>query len=67
MSISKQLNIGLFGFGVVGKGLYDVLHTTPTLQASIKKIVIKKADKTRSIAAENFTTDASDNSQRRKH
>ena len=50
---------GLFGFGVVGKGLYDVLHTTPTLQASIKKIVIKNADKKRSIAAENFTTDAS--------
>lgn len=56
---NKKLNIGLFGFGVVGKGLYDVLHTTPTLQASIKKIVIKNADKKRSIAAENFTTDAS--------
>ena len=56
---NKQLNIGLFGFGVVGKGLYDVLHTTPTLQASIKKIVIKNAGKKRSIAAENFTTDAS--------
>ena len=55
---NKQLNIGLFGFGVVGKGLYDVLHTTPTLQASIKKIVIKNADKKRSIAAENFSTDA---------
>ena len=55
---NKKLNIGLFGFGVVGKGLYDVLHTTPTLQASIKKIVIKNADKKRSIAAENFTTDA---------
>ncbi len=55
---NKQLNIGLFGFGVVGKGLYDVLHTTPTLQASIKKIVIKNVDKKRSIAAENFSTDA---------
>ena len=55
---NKQLNIGLFGFGVVGKGLYDVLHTTPTLQASIKKIVIKNADKKRSIAAEIFSTDA---------
>ncbi|MEO6541374.1 MAG: homoserine dehydrogenase [Ferruginibacter sp.] len=56
---NKQLNIGLFGFGVVGKGLYDVLHATPTLQASIKKIVIKNAGKKRSIAGENFTTDAS--------
>ncbi|MBS1753237.1 MAG: homoserine dehydrogenase [Ferruginibacter sp.] len=53
---NKQLNIGLFGFGVVGKGLYDVLHSTPTLQASIKKIVIKDANKKRSIAAENFST-----------
>jgi homoserine dehydrogenase len=60
MTTSKQLNIGLFGFGVVGKGLYDVLHATPTLQASIKKIVIKNAGKKRSIAAENFSTDASD-------
>ncbi len=59
MSTGKQLNIGLFGFGVVGKGLYDVLNSTPTLQASIKKIVIKNADKKRSISAENFTTDAS--------
>jgi homoserine dehydrogenase len=55
---NKQLNIGLFGFGTVGKGLYDVLHTTPTLQASIKKIVIKNPGKKRSIAAENFSTDA---------
>lgn len=55
---NKQLNIGLFGFGVVGKGLYDVLHTTPTLQASIKKIVIKNPEKKRSIPAENFSTDA---------
>ncbi|MBK8608958.1 MAG: homoserine dehydrogenase [Chitinophagaceae bacterium] len=55
---NKQLHIGLFGFGVVGKGLYDVLHTTPTLQATIKKIVIKQADKKRSIANENFSIDA---------
>ena len=55
---NNKLNIGLFGFGVVGKGLYDVLHSTPTLQSSIKKICIKNADKKRSIAAENFTTDA---------
>lgn len=56
---NNKLNIGLFGFGTVGKGLYDVLHTTPTLQASVKKIVIKNPEKKRSIAAEFFTTDAS--------
>lgn len=55
---TNQLTIGLFGFGVVGKGLYDVLHSTPTLQSSIKKICIKSADKKRSIDAANFTTDA---------
>src|SRR6187200_3361596 len=55
---SKQLTIGLFGFGVVGKGLYDVLHSTPALQASIKKICIKNADKKRAISPEHFTTSA---------
>lgn len=55
---TNKLCIGLFGFGVVGKGLYDVLHSTPTLQASIKKICIKNNSKARSIAVENFTTDA---------
>ena len=56
--MSKQLTIGLFGFGVVGKGLYDVLHTTSTLQSTIKKICIKNPAKKRSIGEENFTTDA---------
>ena len=55
---TNQLTIGLFGFGVVGKGLYDVLHSTPTLQSSIKKICIKNIEKKRSITAENFTADA---------
>jgi homoserine dehydrogenase len=55
---NNKLTIGLFGFGTVGKGLYDVLHSTPTLQASIKKICIKHADKKRDIAPEHFTTDA---------
>ncbi|MBL0355513.1 MAG: homoserine dehydrogenase [Chitinophagaceae bacterium] len=56
--MSKQLNIGLFGFGVVGKGLYDVLHHTPAFQSSIKKICIKNVHKPRAIAAENFTSHA---------
>ena len=59
MSTINQLNIGLFGFGTVGKGLYDVLHSTPTLHSTIKKISIKDPGKQRSIGAENFTTDAS--------
>jgi homoserine dehydrogenase len=57
---SKKLTLGLFGFGVVGKGLYDVLHSTPALQASIKKICIKNADKKRAISQDHFTTNAED-------
>lgn len=53
----KQLNIGLFGFGVVGHGLYEVLEKTPALKASIKNICVKNKDKLREIGAENFTYD----------
>jgi homoserine dehydrogenase len=37
MDAHKQLTIGLFGFGVVGEGLYKVMHQTPSLNATIKK------------------------------
>ncbi len=39
MSKHRQLVIGMFGFGVVGEGLYKVLKQTPSLSASIKKYV----------------------------
>jgi len=60
MEPGKKLTIGLFGFGVVGKGLYDVLNNTATLQSTIKKICIKNSDKKRSIGQDNFTSDASE-------
>jgi homoserine dehydrogenase len=60
MEPGKKLTIGLFGFGVVGKGLYDVLNNTATLQSTIKKICIKNTDKKRSIDQDNFTSDASE-------
>ena len=56
LPVSKPLTLGLFGFGVVGKGLYDVLQSTPALQASIKKICIKTPDKKRAISQNHFTT-----------
>ncbi len=56
LPLSKKLTIGLFGYGVVGKGLYDVLHTTPALQTSIKKICIKDPLKKRNLSAGHFTT-----------
>lgn len=51
-----KLTIGLFGFGVVGEGIYDVLKHTPSLNASVKKICIKHPDKKRNAPAELFTT-----------
>jgi len=54
--MSKKLNIGLFGFGVVGQGLYDII-STKNLNLEIKKIAIKNADKKRSLPSHLFTTD----------
>ena len=55
--MSKKLTIGLFGYGVVGTGLYDVLHKSKTVDATIKKIVIKHKDKPRNISPEHFHFD----------
>ncbi len=57
MSYHKELTIGLFGFGVVGEGLYKVLHQTPSLKARIKKICIKHPGKKRNAPEELFTDD----------
>lgn len=56
----KKINIGLFGFGCVGQGLYDVLSKTPGLKANIQRICVKTKGKTRSIAEHHFTFDAQD-------
>ncbi|MDE3145066.1 MAG: homoserine dehydrogenase [Bacteroidota bacterium] len=56
----KQLNIGLFGFGVVGEGLYKVLQQTPSLKAQIKKVCIKHPNKQRNAPANLFTTEKND-------
>lgn len=57
MGTHKQLTIGLFGFGVVGEGLYKVLQQTASLNASIKKVCIKNFGKKRNAPAALFTTD----------
>jgi homoserine dehydrogenase len=57
MEAHKQLTIGLFGFGVVGEGLYKVLQQTPSLKASVKKVCIRNSDKKRNAPASLFTTD----------
>ncbi|MEI6264042.1 MAG: homoserine dehydrogenase [Sphingobacteriia bacterium] len=60
METHKQLTIGLFGFGVVGEGLYKVLQQTPSLKASIKKVCIKNSGKKRNAPADLFTAEKND-------
>ena len=57
MTAHRRLTIGLFGFGVVGEGLYKVLEQTASLNATIKKVCIKDAGKKRNAPATLFTTD----------
>ncbi|MBO9592957.1 MAG: homoserine dehydrogenase [Niabella sp.] len=57
MGEHRELVIGLFGFGVVGEGLYKVLQQTPSLKASIKKVCIKHPGKKRNAPEDLFTTD----------
>jgi homoserine dehydrogenase len=56
---TKQV-IGLFGFGVVGEGLYHVLQHSHTTNASIRKICIKDPGKLRTIGSEKFTFNPDD-------
>ena len=54
--MSKKLKIGIFGFGVVGQGLHDIIRGQD-LNLEIIKIAIKNPDKKRSLDAQLFTTD----------
>src|SRR5665647_1953666 len=55
--MEKTIKLGIFGFGCVGQGLYNVLHHTRGINAEIKKICIKHPEKKRPIDASFFTTD----------
>jgi homoserine dehydrogenase len=56
----KKLTVGLFGFGCVGYGLYEVLEKTAGLKANIKWICVKDKNKSRQIPMNRFTFDADD-------
>jgi homoserine dehydrogenase len=53
--MSKKLKIGIFGFGVVGQGLHDIIRGQD-LNLEIIKIAIKNPEKQRSLDAGLFTT-----------
>ena len=54
----QTVNIGLFGFGVVGEGIYHVLQQKPQLGVRIQRIVIKHPEKNRNAPSVLFSTDA---------
>ena len=56
----KELNIGIFGFGCVGQGLYFAVENSTGFKTIIKKIVVKNQHKERPIAIENFYFDKND-------
>ena len=55
----KKLNIGIFGFGTVGRGLYDVLQRIGTKNVEIKRICVRDISKPRAVEAD-FTDKADD-------
>ncbi|HRE74897.1 MAG TPA: homoserine dehydrogenase [Flavobacteriales bacterium] len=55
--MEHQVKIGLFGFGCVGQGLYDVLSQSRGFRTTIKRIVVKDPSKKRSLPASMFAYD----------
>ncbi len=55
--MNKKTKIGLFGFGVVGQGLYNILSQTDHFNAEVLKICVKNRHKSRPLPSERFTYD----------
>lgn len=53
--MANKLNIGLFGFGCVGQGLFHVLNNSKGFTANISKIAVKDKSKKRSLPENIFT------------
>lgn len=45
----RKLTIGMFGFGNVGRGLYDVLNSIPSKDAEIKRVCVRDITKDRGV------------------
>ena len=53
--MNQKINIGLFGYGVVGESLYHVLKHSKTVDAGVSKICVKQKDKKRNLSESEFT------------
>jgi homoserine dehydrogenase len=58
--MKDKLKLGLFGYGIVGQGLHDVLNSNNGLRAEIAKICVKDKSKKRRISMDYFTYDKND-------
>ena len=47
---NKTIQIGLFGFGTVGQGVYTVLSKTKNAHAAIRRICVRDKNKKRQTA-----------------
>ena len=56
----QNVKIGLFGYGVVGQGLHDVLNESKGFHADIKRICVKHRNKKRRLPMHYFTWDKQD-------
>jgi len=56
----KELRIGLFGYGCVGRGLHDVLENSRGIKAEIVRICVKDKSKERRLPMSFFTFDKND-------
>ena len=46
----SKIKIGLFGFGVVGQGIYEVVRKSKNAHAEIVKICVRDPKKPRKVA-----------------
>ncbi len=59
MTLRKHLKIGLFGFGTVGRALFELLKTTRPAGVEIKRVCVRDITKKRNVEAE-FTNNPDD-------
>ena len=58
--MNRHLKLGIFGFGIVGQGLYHVLEETKGIKAEIFKICVKDRNKKRPLPSKYFTYNKED-------
>lgn len=56
----KHIKIGLFGFGCVGQGLYEIINSSDNFNGEISKICIKDPTKHRTVSKHLLTTNKDD-------